>query len=361
VSSSSSGAPLGWAEAGYGYRVAITFDDGAGKEDLANFPVPILLGAGVVDFSHIQSAGQDIRFTDAGGAALPYEIERWDPAGATVWVLVPLIHASSTTDHVWLYYGNSTAKDAQMPGAVWANAYGAVYHLGDDLTASAPQVNDSTGRTPARGGTWHPANGAGSAAAKFATGLQLKGGAYVDLAEVSDFQAAASTDARTIEAWFQAQGSVAKPGYVVYGEGCCQGWSLGVWDDQNDPGAVNADMGFDNAGACCSAADGYHPVATTGQSYATGWHQAVLVVDRPGGKLELFVDGASQGSTPLTGTQSGDGAQFRIGTDWDDKQWFTGVVDEVRVSTVARTSGWIAAQYKAGTSGFTSFGPVQPY
>ena len=62
----------------------------------------------------------DLRFVDRDGTLLPHEIETWNEAGTSyVWVKVPQIDGSSGTDHIWLYYGNAAAPDAQNVAAVW--------------------------------------------------------------------------------------------------------------------------------------------------------------------------------------------------------------------------------------------------
>src|SRR5262249_13449665 len=71
---------------------------------------------------------------------LSHEIERWTSGGQSfVWVKVPKVDKSSTTDFIWMYYGNPAAADGQSVAAVWSGGHRAVWHLG------ATGGTDSTG------------------------------------------------------------------------------------------------------------------------------------------------------------------------------------------------------------------------
>ena len=71
---------------------------------------------------------------------LDYEIEKWDESGNSyVWVRVPQIDLSSSTDFIWMYYGNAGAANVQNAAAVWAG-YSVVHHLDE---TSGPHL-DST-------------------------------------------------------------------------------------------------------------------------------------------------------------------------------------------------------------------------
>ena len=79
-----------------------------------NHVVGVTLTEGVDGFNHAnaQANGEDVRFYDSAGNALDYYIDYWNNGGESqVWVEV----ASSGTDQIHLYYGNSSAA-AQSDG-----------------------------------------------------------------------------------------------------------------------------------------------------------------------------------------------------------------------------------------------------
>ncbi|RLE11923.1 hypothetical protein DRJ04_07140 [Candidatus Aerophobetes bacterium] len=104
----------GWWDTDWQYRRKLVFDNSGQTENLVDFPVLVKLNSSRIDYSSTQDNGEDIRFVDPDGTVLSYEIESWDESGASiVWVKVPQIDGGSTTDYIWMYYGNSSATDGQ--------------------------------------------------------------------------------------------------------------------------------------------------------------------------------------------------------------------------------------------------------
>jgi len=86
-----------------------------------------------------------------------------------------------------------------------------------------------------------------------------------------------------------------------------------------------------------------------------GWHHIMATHSQSSGKLELFVDGVSQGTAPIKKTACA-GATLYIGgmpgNGQESVNAFSGIIDEVRVSTVVRTvaPGGPTAAYKQDSS-----------
>jgi len=101
------------------YRRKITITEQSGS-DLTDYQVLIELNSSNFDFSHTQTNGEDIRFTDASGNLLDYWIEEWDAVNesAKVWVKVPSIPANSSVE-ILMYYGNSEVVSASDGGATF--------------------------------------------------------------------------------------------------------------------------------------------------------------------------------------------------------------------------------------------------
>lgn len=77
----------------------VTFNYGE-WERLNNFPALIVLNTSIPGFSYSQfkANGEDLRFEDANGVALAYEIEKWDPNGSSyIWVRIPELVGDATT------------------------------------------------------------------------------------------------------------------------------------------------------------------------------------------------------------------------------------------------------------------------
>ncbi|MBN2151207.1 MAG: DUF2341 domain-containing protein [Candidatus Lokiarchaeota archaeon] len=87
---------------------------------VAGCQVPVYLDEqrfSAFDFDDCRTAGQDIRFFDAGGRSLPYWIERWDATNEEAIVWVKVLEAGTTA--ITMKYGNDTALSKSNGKAVF--------------------------------------------------------------------------------------------------------------------------------------------------------------------------------------------------------------------------------------------------
>ncbi|MEA3357337.1 MAG: DUF2341 domain-containing protein, partial [Patescibacteria group bacterium] len=141
-----------WWDSNWTKRRKITFDNADQSSNLNDFPVLVKLDNTKIDYAYTQSAGQDLRFVDADGRTLlKHEIEEFNETGNDwVWVRVPQVDASSTTDFIWMYYGNASASASPSTWAeeVWDEQFKGVWHLGETTSAtrydSTKESNDLT-------------------------------------------------------------------------------------------------------------------------------------------------------------------------------------------------------------------------
>jgi hypothetical protein len=66
------------------------------------------------------------------------------------------------------------------------------------------------------------------------------------------------------------------------------------------------------------------------------WHHLAGVYDKPGAGARVYVDGVLKGSGGAFATPTPNNDELRIGIDWDFGCPMDGVIDEVRISNVAR-------------------------
>ena len=126
-------------------RVKLTFKNASRNIALDGFVALVVIDATKVDYTAIKAAGANLRFSDSDGTSLPYQIDEWTQGGTSyIWVRVPLIDASSDTDHIYMHYGDPALNDAQNAAAVWAG-YSGVWHLSQDPGPGATgDVRDSS-------------------------------------------------------------------------------------------------------------------------------------------------------------------------------------------------------------------------
>ena len=111
-----------------------------------NFPYLIRLSAKSFTFSEARKNGEDIRFANAAGTHLPYQIELWDSAGntAAVWVRVDQILGNNATQYIRLHWGRPAAADSSNGANVFNNGFIGVWHLGEAGNDNAGNYRDAT-------------------------------------------------------------------------------------------------------------------------------------------------------------------------------------------------------------------------
>jgi len=167
---------------GYAKILTLTLSGYAGGSTLTDFPALVQLDTGITDFSYSDflSGNNDIRFTDAGGAELPYEIDTWNTGGnSLLWVKVPSVSAANTV--IKMYYGKSgdSAPAYTTDGTTWTNAFRAVWHLN---ATSAP---DSSGH--GHSGTVENGTVTTTASAQIGTGGDFTSGGDISVPGSTDF------------------------------------------------------------------------------------------------------------------------------------------------------------------------------
>ena len=117
-------------------------------EDVASYPLAVMLDKSRFDFTQARPDGADIRFVDAAGKVLPHAIELWDrEAGrAAIWVLLDVVKGNSRDQAITMRWGNPNATDISDSKAVFKRADGfvGVWHLGEDGNVEAGGYKDSS-------------------------------------------------------------------------------------------------------------------------------------------------------------------------------------------------------------------------
>ena len=349
-------ANTAWWNTSWTRRRQITFDNSAQASNLTNFPVMVGLTSSTVDYAQTQDSGQDIRFLDQDNSTLlPYEIETWDETGtSTIWVKVSQIDASSAADNIWMYYGNTSAADAQSATSVWDSNYKGVWHLGETVTDEGTTATH-TDSTNTNNGTQ---KGNDDVAGKIGTAQDFDGtNDYITIANESNFDFE-RTQATTYEAWIYRDTSTTHEnilGKVVSGL-TVQGWrpffigangttfQYGLFNNWGGGGGNFLNV-TSPTNTITTATWIYIAATYTGSSAASG--------------VTLYKDGSALSSTinrdTLTATILNN-ISPEIGANNDGTAHpFDGKIDEVRISNTNRSADWIAANYKTMYGSFNTY------
>ncbi|MEE8060684.1 MAG: DUF2341 domain-containing protein [Gemmatimonadales bacterium] len=359
-----SGAAVTFAPCDWNFRKKITIDSTKVPSDQTNFPVLISLTDSDLA-ADAQDDGDDIVFTAADGVTqLSHEIEKFDgTTGELVaWVKVP--NLSSSVDTVlYMYYGHATTSSQENSTDVWTGYVG-VWHLQEDPGPGNPgDIKDST--SYANHGTADASMDSADQVPGVANGsFDLDG--TDDFVQVSSSASLNPSTTVTVEAWYNldtcstdAVGLVSKGDGVMNNTGTSVRYAL--WIEGDGTTCSNNDTTF-----CVNTPKwGTSPetcIEVNNSGIGGAWTQLVGTYD--GVQIRLYQDGALIGSQAYTAAISGGAtSDVTIGTGYDTAgQDVDGKIDEVRISSVARSADWITTAYnnQNSPSTFYTVGSEEP-
>ena len=364
VSFTVSPVPLSAWQSGYNYSGTITVaHNQVANTDQTNFPV-LISGiypdlAGIANGGKVTNAnGYDIIFTsDADGFnKLNFERESYSANGQVVfWVQVPnLSHTADTV--IYAFYGNSSITADQSDKSAWDSNFLGVWHLDGNPAGAAPQERDSSpvGHDLTAIGSWTAANG-----------IPGEIGNAIYSTTNSGFAASTSlgpTTSMTLGAWIkinyagfptilgQFDGSNFAAGYLFQVNGATNNLRLKLSAGNNggtDQTTFDATAGIVNDG---------------------NWHYIAATYDNATGSVALYVDGAAvpyHANTGITAFHGSLASTYGLSLiPFRDYYYQNGIVDEARISGIARSADWIATEYsnESNPSSFYSavWGQVSP-
>jgi len=292
-----------------------------------DFPVLVRIAADLDVAFYADPTGRDIYFADDAGAPLYFERESYDSGtGALLaWVKMDLTGADQD---FYMYYGDGETSEKSTPAGVWGSAYQHVWHLGSDPTGTNV---DSTGN----GGD--------------ATGVNMESGDLVGGVIGSGVVFDGSSERLTYSNGLTGSGPS----------------TISAWVSQTNDGDNNCIISFGTPGSnqvrylfathdsTSTIRVGFNPNAinTDDGIEGAGWKLVTWVWNA--GNTEVYVDGTSAyGPVSHTGANTS-GSGGRLGGNVLDNVFLDAILDEVHVSPVVRSAGWIAAEYGNQRSGST--------
>lgn len=334
----------GWFDEDWRWRTKVSFANSTGTADLINQAVVVSFDSSRINYSRTQDQGQDLRFVDRDGTVLSYEIEKWNESGTSkVWVKVPQIDKLSSTDYIWVYYGNSTATDAQNSAGVWSSGQEAVLHLttvADSSSNSFSLVETATASANGKISNGRLFDGANSSL-KFGTAA-------------SDLDNLFSTGG-SISVWVYPTswgengfGRIVDKSNATSGSG--NGWAL-LLDDGN----VRFQQGFSgNAGAW----------DTNSTISLNTWTHIVVTYNSSSSSNDpvIYINGSAASLTELSrpsgSAKSDAGIAMTVGNyAGAPSRTFAGVMDEFQVNGNVLTSAEVSGLYRSQNStSFATFG-----
>ncbi|MGE5832656.1 MAG: DUF2341 domain-containing protein, partial [Methanomicrobiales archaeon] len=309
-----SGTPLVFSPCSWTSRKLLTTNITMINGTQSNFPALVSLSSDADLAADAQDNGNDIVFTDSTGTQIPHEIESFSgTTGALVaWVKLPTVSSSVNTD-IYMYYGNSSTASQQNASGVWDSNYRGVWHM--NVTADSTSLNTCTNQ----GST--STTGKVNNARYFGTSQYIDCGAFENL-----------NNQLTLETWLKLDTNIPAstwPNDVGKGNENWGGWRL---YSQNSNQLMFAYNGSDNS---------IHYDLYDNINLGT-WYQVAITFDVSGNSARMYVNGQPYMTAGASHGISNGPQNLIIGTT--SNQLNTNL-DEVRISNVARSPGWIATEY----------------
>ena len=316
---------------------------------LTNFPVLVVFSnnVGNSQFSYasfLSAHGYDLRFgtNEIDTDCLNYEIEAWNPNGASyVWVQVPILPANGAGS-IWARWGNpadSNQLACTTNGATWSEGFKAVWHLNEAVT------NEETGGTNHLDATTNHMHGVQSGNARVeavcAGGQDLDYGA-VGAADSIVFPGLNwwPTNSFSVSYWLKPR-SLTPPQYVHARNGPAGHW----WETFNcQTGGGGLHVGSDNGTR-------FGPADTLGAYVVNNW--SYITFTFANGSAAIYNGGTLMKAKSMT-------APTMMWEDFVLDPAINGMVDEVRLCSAARSADWVWACYQtmASNSVFNRFGAM---
>lgn len=310
-----------WWQDDWHYRKQISVDttpQGAAiNETLGRTALLVRLHTGNFTFDGVKEDGSDLRFVAADDkTVLNHQIESFDPlmGMALIWVDVPVISGGQRQD-IWMYYGNPKAPATGNGQLTFDPNFTALYHFDG---ANGTPAKDTT----AYGNTAQSATGA-SIDGVMGRALQFSGQPLLLPASPSLQHNAGS--AFTFSAWLRVDQANGEQLLLARREG------------------VNSLLLGLNQGMPFVEIDGQRAAST--QPLNPGqWQHLALTAE--GSKVSLYVNGRETAS--LAVAMPAFNSVMAIGADLPSTtpatyQPFTGAIDELRLSKVARPAAQLLA------------------
>lgn len=311
-----------WWNDEWPYRTSLNIDASATGANLSetneNVTVLVKLHTGnFEDFFLVKENLADLRFiADDDKTPLKHHVEHFDLINQFiyVWVKLPKISAGINTEKFWMYYGNEQAVSNEDPAGTFDNNTALAYHF---------KANENPpGDVTAYGA--HAANFTGTLVnnSLIASGANFNG---TNQLVINDLPSLALLPGKglTVSLWMKPMG--AQQNAVIF-ERASGSTSLKVSLSDNN---ISAQW-------LTSSGKQYQTPAVPAITPDT-WQHIALVIEE--GKMTLFVNAnpigfAGVAIEPMVGN-------WTFGSSVNNADYFSGEIDELKISTVARNASWI--------------------
>ena len=308
------------------YYKIITINQTMVNQSIGAGIYPLLVSTTDTDLrDHCQADGDDIVFFDADNTTLlPYEQEFWNSTNGELVEHVGVTDPINET-HIVMYYNNSTIANSENATGVWDSNFVVVQHLNE---TPAGTTYDSTSNN--NDGTTTGMDSADQVAGQVDGCLDFDGADHISLTSL----AIDNNAAFTISTWMYGE-----PGGIAYAEGYNgdTSWALFLGVEENTPYSARFYYKENNVWKCL----------TNGTTQINDSLHHVVLTQSDKSSRTMLIDGVLEDTnTDTVGDMSTlNTANIGVLERSTFDSYFTGLIDEQRISDVARSIPWSQTEY----------------
>jgi hypothetical protein len=344
--------PAPWYSEEFRLRRRIALPAGFTPGDVRETPALLAIAAGAL--MGAAADGADVRLCDWSGKLLAHEVETFGADGAAaIWVGITDV-AAAARDGLYVYYAARQPPPPVPPdhaAAVWGPAFAAVWHFaGNPKDATAHHFDP----TDVKAGF--------DASGRIGPALRLDSSVpqYLRLHQVPIISGASGV---TLSAWVRHAAPVRSNQDIVIG--------IGVADKTGHLSRASFAIAPQMAviAEVNPNEDRYYQLVSAKGSMPDGeWHHLTEVFDVANRTMAIYKDGVllarpmTAGAWTSSAFPATPSDRVTIGGEEDVSHGFyNGLIDELRVETVARRPSEVAVATAATTPGFLALGPVESH
>ena len=337
----------------FGKQILIQSSQVSGSTSHTDFPVLISFTDSdlrtTINGGNVENTnGFDIVFTQGDcSTLLDHEIEKYNPVTGEyiAWVKVPLISPAVNTG-IHMYYGNSSISSDPSTTNVWSNGFVGVWHMAEDPSSAAPQINESTSNNFDATSTGAMTSG-DLVTSQIGDGLDFEG-TNDGLTRADNSTLDVGTNDLTLSAWVRLDnvttnnrkeiinkknGGFSTNGYAIRTRG------------------ANIEIAHKATGQTNTNTISSSPINIS----VSTWTYISVTFNVPGDSATIHVNGVAEPSISINaGNSLANGVQLEIGKK-QTGNYMNGRIDEPRVATVSRTTDWILTEYNNQNSPSTFY------
>ena len=322
------------------YSRKLTFKGYKESGTLINFPTLLVFDLSLYSTlydSFASTNGYDLRIVDHEGADITYEIENWNTNGSShVWVKVPEMEQDTSIQAFWGNTNETTQQAYCTNGVVWSQDYIGVWHLNETGTSAARQnstSNDHDAMPIGFDGTEDIAGIAGGAAELAGTTNNYLSVAHDTLHDMGHGYG----KKRTLSVWVNTHTNGSSGALISKSAGTSHNTDYIIYTGDYGGGIL---WGTGNNSAWWNSGD--HP-PRDGE-----WDYIVATVHNVGynsGNKAVYTNGTLQATNVYDRKRGPHPVPLTFGRHSVVPQWgnHMGGIDEIRISTVIRSSNWVSA------------------